>query len=381
MASRVLIAIAAGEPSGDLLGADLIRAARTLDPAVEFAGIAGPAMRAAGCVAWYRTEDLSVMGLAEVLRHLPRLLGIRRGFIARARRERPAAFVGIDAPDFNLPVAAALRAPELPTLQYVCPSVWAWREGRVRTLRRACDRVLCLLPFEPAFLARSGVPASFVGHPFADQIAPGLPRAPARAALGLHGDPVVGLLPGSRASEVALLGPPFLAAAALVRRELPGAVFAAPMATPALRTSFAAQVAATAPDLPLTLVDGRAREVMAASDVVLATSGTATLETMLVGRPMVVAYRAAPLTYWLGRALVRLTHFSLPNLLAGEALVPELLQKQVTGPALAAEVLELLRSDERRRELEARFAALGAILRRDAGTAAARAVLTAARRI
>lgn len=377
MASRALIAIAAGEPSGDLLGADLIRAARTLDPAVDFAGIAGPAMRAAGCEAWYRTEDLSVMGLTEVLRHLPRLLGIRRGFIARARRERPAAFVGIDAPDFNLPVAAALRTPDRPTLQYVCPSVWAWRQGRVRTLRRACDQVLCLLPFEPEFLARFGVPASFVGHPFADQIAPGLPRAPARAALGLRGDPVIGLLPGSRTSEVTLLGPPFLAAAAQVRRELPGAVFAAPLATPALRTLFAAQVAAQAPDLPLTLIDGRAREVMAASDVVLATSGTVTLETMLIGRPMVVAYRAAPLTYWLGRALVRLRHFSLPNLLAGEALVPELLQQQVTGPALAAEVLGLLHSDERRQALETRFAALGMILRRDAGTAAARAVLAA----
>ncbi|MCC7258057.1 MAG: lipid-A-disaccharide synthase [Gammaproteobacteria bacterium] len=378
----MLIVIAAGEPSGDLLGADLIRAMRALDPAVEFAGIAGPAMRAAGCTDWFRTEDLSVMGLAEVLRHLPRLLGIRRRFVQRVRREQPAAFVGIDAPDFNLSVAAALRAAGTPTVQYVCPSVWAWRQGRVKTLRRACDRVLCLLPFEPAFLASAGVPATFVGHPFADQIH-GVPStAEARQALGLHGEPVIGLLPGSRASEVTLLGPSFLDAARRLQRRHAGARFVAPMATPAVRSLFEAEVARTAPTLPLTLVDGRARDVMAASDAILVASGTATLEAMLVNRPMVVAYRFAPLTYRLGQVL-RLApppHFSLPNLLAGETLVTELLQDEVTGAALAAEVERLLDPSGPRQHLAQRFAALAAVLRQDASATAARAVLEVARR-
>lgn len=381
MSARRRIALVAGEASGDLLGAALIGAARRLDPGIEFVGIAGPAMRAAGCEAWYPAEDLAVMGLVEVLRHLPRIARIRTGLLARLRAEPPAAYVGIDAPDFNLRVAPALRAAGVPTAQYVCPSVWAWRRGRVRLLQRACDQVLCLLPFEVSFLEGSGVPATFVGHPFADQLAGGSGRDEARARLGLGMGTVVGLLPGSRIGEVERLGPAFLGAAAILRGELPGVRFCAPMASPAVRQVFEAQArAATAHDV--VLVDGRAREVMAASDGLLVASGTATLEAMLVNRPMVVAYRLAPLTYWLARGLdlVKVRHFSLPNLLAGEALVPELLQHEATPDRLAAALLELLRSPQRRQRLGERFAEIGAGLRRGASERAAVAVLELARR-
>ncbi len=294
---------------------------------------------------------------------------------------RPAAFVGIDAPDFNLRVAAAVRAAGIPTVQYVCPSVWAWRQRRVNALRRACDLVLCLLPFEVPFLEGSGVRAQFVGHPFADQIPGSIGPASARRALGLGGATVIGLLPGSRASEVNLLGPVFLRAARQLSQDRPGAAFVAAMATPELRAAFQAQVAAQAPSLNLTLVDGRAREVMAASDVLLMASGTATLEAMLIGRPMVVAYRFAPLTYWLAKSLklVKVQYFSLPNLLADEALVPELLQQEVTDTGLADAVSALLQSPQRQRELQQRFAELAQMLRRGASDSAARAVLEIAR--
>jgi lipid-A-disaccharide synthase len=377
--SRPRIVCVAGEASGDQLGAGLIAAARRMRPDVEFAGIAGPAMRAAGCEAWFATEELSVMGLTEVLRHLPRIASIKSELTRRLRTEPPAAYVGIDAPDFNLRVERVARAAGIRTVQYVCPSVWAWRGGRVRVLRRAVDRVLCLLPFEVDFLEGSGVAATFVGHPFADQIPDFADPGAARRALGLGAAQVVALLPGSRMGEVGLLGPEFLGAARLLRSEFPGLAFAAPMATPAVRSAFEAQLARE-PGLPVELFDGRAREVMAASDVVLAASGTATLEAMLVGRPMVVAYRFTPLTYWVARILrlVRVRHFSLPNLLAGETLVPEFLQGEASAARLADAVASLLRSPAEREALRARFVALHRELRRDASERAARAVLETA---
>ena len=237
------IALVAGEASGDQLGAGLIEAARRIRPDLEFVGIAGPAMRAAGCQAWYSAEDLSVMGLVEVIRHLPRLVRIKKGLTARLKAEKPAVFVGIDAPDFNLRVASDLRADGIRTVQYVCPSVWAWRQGRVVTLRNSCDRVLCLLPFEAPYLEAHGVRATFVGHPFADQIPESSDTGAARKALGINSAVVVGLLPGSRMGEVTRLGPDFLRAAVRLRQEMPGLAFAAPMATPAIRRAFEAQIA------------------------------------------------------------------------------------------------------------------------------------------
>jgi lipid-A-disaccharide synthase len=381
MSGRPRIAIVAGEASGDQLGAGLIAAAHRLRPEVEFVGIAGPAMRAAGCEAWFATEELSVMGLAEVVRHLPRLARLKRSLVQRLGAHPPAVYVGIDAPDFNLRVEEELRGAGLRTVQYVCPSVWAWREGRVRVLRRACDRVLCLLPFEVEFLSGSGVSATFVGHPFADQIPETPDRAAARCTLGLSGELVLGLLPGSRLAEVSRLGPAFLDAAALLQREFPGSEFVAPMATPAVRREFESQLArGHGQGTPVHLVDGGARDVLAASDLVLAASGTVTLEAMLLGTPMIVAYRLAPLTYALARALrlVKVRHFSLPNLLAGEPLVPELLQGEVTGERLASEAAALLRAPGRREALRGRFLAMHRDLRRGASELAAREVLEVA---
>jgi lipid-A-disaccharide synthase len=381
MPSAPCIVVVAGEASGDQLGAALITALRARRPELRIIGIAGPAMRAAGCEPLAEASELAVMGLAEVVRHLPRILGLRRRLLARVLAERPVAYVGIDAPDFNLPVERRLRAAGIRTVHYVCPSVWAWRSGRVRVLRAACDRVLCLLPFEAPFLARAGVPGTFVGHPFADQIEPVADPRPARRALGLGEEGrVVGLLPGSRLGEVTRLAADFLGAARLLAERFPGLRFAAPMAGADVRAAFEAAVAASGAGLDLHVVDGRPREVMAASDVVLAASGTVTLEAMLVGRPIVAAYRFAPLTYHVARALnlVKVRYFSLPNLLADAPLVPEFLQDAATPGRLADAVGGFLADPARRAEVTARFARLHADLRRDASVEAARATLATA---
>lgn len=374
------IVIVAGEASGDHLAAGLIRAARRRNPALRFAGVAGPAMRAEGCEAWFHTEELSVMGLVEVLRHLPRLSRIGRAVKDRLLAQRPVAFVGVDAPDFNLRVAAHARAAGIPTVQYVCPSVWAWRRGRVKVLRRACDHVLCLLPFEAAFLQESGVAATFVGHPFADEIAETSDPAPMRAALGIGGEPVVALLPGSRMSEVERLGPVFAATAALLRGRYPRAKFVAPLANPAVGSAFRDALASAAPGCPVRLLDGRAREALAACDVALVASGTATLETMLVNRPMVVAYRLAPVTYAVARFLriVKVPFFALPNLLAGERLVPEHLQGDARPEQLAASLINLIESPDRNASLRERFLQQHRRLRQNASEQAASAVLRVA---
>ena len=374
MTARPVIAVVAGEASGDQLGAALIRALSRLRPQLRFVGVAGPAMREAGCESWFDSEELAVMGLAEVLRHLPRIARLKSRLTSRLLDLRPAAYVGIDAPDFNLRVAPVLRRAGLRTIQYVCPSVWAWRSGRVKTLREACDHVLCLLPFEQPFLAAAGVPATFVGHPFADQIDQVADPAPARCALGLGAGPVVGLLPGSRVGEVTRLGGDLIAAGALLRTRRESLELVAPMASPNVRRLFESQCRSSA--VPVRLVDGRAREVIAASDVVITASGTATLETMLVGRPMVVAYRFAPLTYAVARAfsLVSARHFALPNLLADAPLVPELLQSQVTPERLAAEANAFFDNPSRVSALRTRFSKLHEELRRDASARAADAV-------
>lgn len=374
------IVLVAGEASGDQLGAGLIEALRRLYPQAHFAGVAGPAMQAAGCEAWFAAEELAVMGLAEVLRHLPRLARLKRQLVRRILAGPPDVYVGIDAPDFNLRIESVLRRAGIRTVQYVCPSVWAWRQGRVRLLREACDHVLCLLPFEAPFLEAAGVSATFVGHPLADIIPLESDRASARQALALGAGPVVGLLPGSRLGEVTRLGAPFLEAATILARDWPGMNFVAPMATPRVRAAFERELVQHPQAPPVQLVDGRAREVMAASDGLLLASGTVTLEAALVGRPMVVAYRFAPLTYWLARGLhlIKVTRFSLPNLLADEALVPELLQDEVTAPRLAAELGAILRSPERQQTLIARFASLHRDLRRDASATAARVTLAVA---
>ena len=376
------VVLVAGEASGDRLGAGLIRALRAHRPDLQVAGIAGPLMREAGCETWHESDELAVMGLFEVLRHLPRLRRILLDVERRLREDPPDVLVGIDAPDFNLRLEQRARRAGIRTVHYVSPSVWAWRPGRVKVIRRACDRVLCLLPFEAEFLERHGIDARFVGHPLADELTGELgaaaSRDQARATLGIAGDgPVLALLPGSRGGEVQRLGPPFAATAAWLAERLPGLRCVAPMARPALAAQFRAQLAEQAPGLDCVLLDGRAHDALRAADAVLLASGTATLEAMLLERPMVVAYRMAPVTLQVlrGLKLVRVAHFSLPNLLAGEALVPEFLQEQVTPEVLGPVLLGLLGDPARRAALAARFRLLGDDLRRDASELAARAVL------
>ena len=335
------IGLVAGEASGDTLGGGLIDALRRRAPGARFMGVAGPRMIAAGCEPWGRAEELSVMGLAEVLRHLPRLIGLRRNLLRRFLAAGLDAFVGIDSPDFNLPLASALKRAGVPTVQYVSPQVWAWRQSRVGNIRKSADRVLCLLPFETAFYAAHGVGARFVGHPLADEVPMDNPAEEARAALGLDaGNPVLALLPGSRGAEVARLAGPFLETAAWLRERRPRLQVAAGLANEGTAALFRDKARASRLEPPPDVHVGGARRVMAAADAVLTASGTASLETMLTKRPMVVAYIVSPVTHRLVRLLGfrRLDHFALPNLLAGKGIVPEFLQSDVRagvlGPAL-----------------------------------------------
>jgi lipid-A-disaccharide synthase len=381
--SRLSVAIVAGEASGDALGAGLMDAIRERAPGAEFFGIAGARMRALGCEPWHDAEALSVMDLADVLRQLPRLLRLRRSLIARIEQRRPHVFVGIDSPDFNLPVAAALKSAGIPTVQYVSPQVWAWRQSRVARIRSAVDLVLCVLPFETDFYARHGVRAVFVGHPLADAIPELADARAARRELELDADrPLLALLPGSRRGEVRRLGAPFLATAAWLkeRRDLDVVVA---LANEAVGAEFRAVTARLALDPPPRLVTGRARQVMAAADAVLTASGTASLEAMLLKRPMVVAYRVTPLWYWILRrmGIARLPHFSLPNLLAGREVVAEFVQGEVEPQILGPAVLDCLDGRMPDPDWHARFAAIHAQLRRGADQAAAAAVLDLVRRV
>jgi lipid-A-disaccharide synthase len=377
-----LIALIAGEASGDLLGADLLAALRRQHPHARFAGIGGPRMRAQGFEAWHDIGELSVMGLAEVLHHLPRLLRLRRNLAQRLLAARPALTIGIDAPDFNLGLERRLKTAGLRTVHYISPSVWAWREGRAARLGASADRVLCLFPMEPPIYARHGVDARFVGHPLADRFADVPDRAAARAALGLPATArVLALLPGSRGGEVALLLPDFLAAAAILCARFPDLLTVIPAADAALRARIDAALAANAlPAHAVRVLDGQAHALLTAADVALLASGTAALEAALAQCPMVVGYRIAPLTHALvrGLGLLKSEHYSLPNILAGKDLVPERMQRDCTGPRLAAAVTRLLEDPAAAEAQRAAFPALHAALRAPAGATAADAAAHAA---
>ncbi|HEY2036355.1 MAG TPA: lipid-A-disaccharide synthase [Steroidobacteraceae bacterium] len=377
--ARLRVGIVAGESSGDQLGAALIAALRERVPELECFGVAGPKMIAAGCQAWAGAEELAVMGLTEVVRHLPRLLSLRANLASRFLASRPDVFVGIDAPEFNLGLAKRLHGKGLKTVQYVSPQVWAWRQSRVRNIGRACDLVLCLFPFETAFYSRHGVPAVFVGHPLADQIPLEVDRAGARAALGLQpAATVVALLPGSRVAEIERLGADFVRAAAWLAGHRPELKFIAPMATARAREAFASKQAEVPGAPKVLLLEGRAQQALAACDAAIVASGTATLETLLSRRPMVVAYRFGALTAFLLRRLrlVKVPYFSQPNLLVGRPLVPELLQEQVSGAALGHALLGLLSDREHLRELDEEFRRMHEELRGGAAARAADAILT-----
>ena len=381
-AAPLRVGIVAGEHSGDQLGAALIAALRERLPSVECFGVAGPHMVAAGCEAYASSEELAVMGLAEVLRHLPRLLRLRGRLLRRLCTARPDVFVGIDSPEFNLRLARGLKAAGIRTVQYVSPQVWAWRQGRVRTIGQSCDLVLCLLPFETDFYARHHVPAVFVGHPLADQIPLTVERDAARRILGLEGTaPVVALLPGSRQGEVARLAAPFIAAAGYIAARHQQYRFIAPMASALTRETFAKEIA-QAPGAPtIQVLDGQAQRALAAADGVIVASGTATLETLLTGRPMVVAYRVSSATAFLVKTLglVKVRYFSQPNLLAGRPLVPEFFQEQVTGAKLAEALLREMEDPAHVRELLQQFDAVHRALRRGGAALAADAVIACAR--
>ncbi|MGB6354943.1 MAG: lipid-A-disaccharide synthase [Steroidobacteraceae bacterium] len=368
----------AGEASGDTLGADLMHALRRLAPDVEFFGVAGPKMQAAGCEVWEPAESFAVMGLVEVLRHLPRLLRLLARIRGMFLAARPDVFVGIDAPDTNLRLARRLHAAGIPTVQYVSPQVWAWRQGRARGIRESVDLVLCLLPFEKSFYDRHGIAAEFVGHPLADAIPLEVDRAAARRALGLDANAqVVALLPGSRRGEVARLAEDFAATARWLAAQRPGLVFVAPMASPAAREIFAPALELHAPGLNIRLIDGQAQSALIAADVVMVASGTASLEAALCKRPMVVVYRLGAMTVWILRRLnlVKSKFFAQPNLLADRRVVGEYFQDEIVPESIGAELLMWLEDPERRRGLEAEFRAIHAGLRRDAGTRAAQAII------
>ncbi|WP_431144598.1 lipid-A-disaccharide synthase [Pseudomonas alvandae] len=365
------IALVAGEASGDILGAGLMRALKAQHPAVEFIGVGGPLMQAEGLESYFPMERLSVMGLVEVLGRLRELLARRKKLIQTLIEEKPDVFIGIDAPDFTLNIELKLRQAGIKTVHYVSPSVWAWRQKRVLKIREGCDLMLTLLPFEARFYEEKGVPVRFVGHTLADTIPLEADRAAARQALNLPAGPLVALMPGSRGGEVSRLGGLFFDAAERLRAMRAGVRFVLPCASPQRRVQLEALLAGR--DLPVTLLDGQSHQALAACDAVLIASGTATLEALLYKRPMVVAYRLAPLTFWILKRMVKSPYVSLPNLLAQRLLVPELLQDDATAEALATTLSPLIDGGE---EQTRGFDEIHRTLRRDASNQAADAVLT-----
>ena len=372
------IGLVAGESSGDLLGAGLIRALKKHYPDAIFEGIAGPEMTAAGCERWEPAESLAVFGLIEPLAHLPRLLRLRKHLVKRWTESPPDVFVGIDAPDFNLSLETRLRASGVKTVHYVSPSVWAWRAGRIKTVKAAADKVLCILPFEEAIYEDEGVDAIFVGHPKADSTPESQDVPAARMALGLTADEVVAILPGSRASEVSMLGEIFVATARIILGARESVQFVTPVATPALRSEIEAQIASAGLLEKFILLDGNSEQAMIAADVVLLASGTAALESALLEKPTVAAYRLGRITHaiMIGLNLLKISKFTLPNLLTESPLVPEFIQDEARPDNIADAVIKLLDDPDRRQSISDRFARLRTDLALNADQRAADAVIS-----
>ncbi|HDR1010197.1 lipid-A-disaccharide synthase [Pasteurella multocida] len=374
------IAIVAGEVSGDILGAGLIRSLKVQYPHARFIGIAGPRMLAEGAETLVDMEELSVMGLAEVVKHLPRLLKIRRQLIHTMLQEKPDIFIGIDAPDFNIDVELKLKENGIKTIHYVSPSVWAWRQNRIHKIAKATHLVLAFLPFEKAFYDRFEVPCRFIGHTMADAIALKPNRQEACEYLNLDASQrYVAILVGSRGSEVTFLAEPFLQAAKLLKQQYPDIQFLVPLINAKRREQFEQIKVQVAPELELILLDGKARQAMIAAEATLLASGTAALEAMLCKSPMVVGYRMKATTYFLAKRLVKTEYVSLPNLLANEMLVPELIQEQCTAENLAEKLALYLSQEEsalqQRHALIQRFTDLHKLIQCDADKQAAQAVI------
>ncbi len=373
------IAIIAGEASGDLLAARLILALKALKPDLVFEGIAGPEMQAAGCTSLFPIEKLSVMGLVEVLKDLPALLSIRKQLKERWLATPPDLFIGVDAPDFNLPLAAKLHAEGIPTVHYVSPSIWAWREKRVKKIQGKIDLMLTLFPFEVDFYKKHQVTAQFVGHPLADEVQFNASAQEARQQLGLDlAKPVLGVLPGSRTREVQALGAVFLQTAQVLKANYPDLQIVIPAVRADLKAQLQTIQQTVTPDLSITYLEGQSRLLMQAADYLLMASGTAVLEGMLAGRLMVAAYKVSPLTWWLVQTfkLAKVKHVTLPNNLAGEELVPELLQDRANVIELVAAIEGLMQLPaERRHYIFKRFQALHTQLHCDASANAAQAII------
>ena len=381
-AKPLTIGLVAGESSGDNLGAALIRALRARAPGARFVGIAGPAMTAEGCEAWAAAEELAVMGIFEVVYHLPRLVALRRRIRRRFLEECPDVFVGIDAPEFNLGLADALHTSGIRTVQYVSPQVWAWRRGRARRMARILDLVLCLLPFERQVYDGAGLRAIFVGHPLADQLPLVPDRAAARKVLGLPLDSeVLAVLPGSRRGEVLRLADDFAGAVAWLAARRPKLQFVAPMANAEARLHFAEALQRRAAGVPLMLIGGHSCLALVAADVALVASGTATLEGLLCKRPMVVAYRLGwPTALVLqGLSLLKAPFFAQPNLLAGRQVVPELAQRDVRPERLGAEIERWLDRPAEVAQLAQLFTDIHRQLQQGASERAAEAILALTR--
>ncbi len=375
------IALVAGETSGDILGAGLIRALKAKIPDAHFVGVAGPLMQAEGCEAWYEMEELAVMGIVEVLGRLPRLLKIRKDLTARFTALKPDVFIGIDAPDFNITLEGRLKQRGIRTIHYVSPSVWAWRQKRVFKIGRATDLVLAFLPFEKAFYDRFSVPCRFIGHTMADSMPLQTDKAAAREALGVPLNAhCLAILPGSRHAEVEMLSADFLRTVQLLRKTLPDLHVLVPLVNAKRHQQFQRIKDEIAPDLSVHLLDGNAGKAMIASDATLLASGTAALECMLAKCPMVVGYRMKPFTFWLAKRLVKTPYVSLPNLLAGKELVKELLQDECEPQALSGALLPLLQGGADVESLKQTFLHLHESIRCDADEQAAQAVLELARR-
>ena len=373
------IAVVAGEASGDMLAAHLITALRERLPEAQFLGVAGPQMQRAGCTVWYASEMLAVRGYVEVLRHYRRISAMRRELLQRLLQQPPDLFIGVDAPDFNLWLERRLKDAGVRTLHHVSPSVWAWRRGRIPAIARATHHLLTLFPFEAPLYKDSGVDVTYVGHPLADMLPLQVDKAAARRRLNLSEDcaPVVALLPGSRLSELQYMAATFIDVADLLRRRHEKAIFLAPMATQAGRDLFSAELQRRKGErLPLRLLFGHARDALAACDVALVASGTATLEAALLKAPMVITYRMSPWTWRIMKGMNYLPWVGLPNILAGEFLVPELLQDKAQPLALANALDDLLADEARRQRITERFGDMHRQLRQGAADKAAAVVLS-----
>jgi len=368
------LAMVAGEASGDLLAGLLLGGLRARWPALQAAGIGGPKMAAQGFDAWWPHDKLAVHGYVEALRHYREISGIRERLAQRLLADKPSAFIGVDAPDFNLGLEARLKAAGVKSIHFVCPSIWAWRGKRVENIAASVDHVLCLFPFEPELLQRHGIAASYVGHPLADAIPLEAPRAASRAVLGLPDDAaVVALLPGSRRAEIEYVAPLFLQAARRLHTRRPELRFVLPV-VPGLRTLLDPLVRQHAGDMPLQLVDGRSHEALAACDVTLIASGTATLEAALFKRPMVIAYRMHPVSWQLMKRMRYQPWVGLPNILCREFVVPERLQGDADADTLATDVLAWLDAPQRVRAVQERFTELHHLLKRDTARVATDAI-------